>query len=142
MTELTIAPDVSRIEIPVDTWTGPFWEGTSRHELLVPRCGSCQRHRWPAGPFCPACQSQEVDWLPAGEGRVYSFTLVPDKSALTDSKPRIAPALIEFPQAGGVRIMAAIVGSPVDAIAIDAPVTVDWRAHGERNIPVFRLSPG
>jgi uncharacterized OB-fold protein len=141
MFERTKAPEIAHIPIPIDAWSAPFWEGAARRELLVPRCGACGRHRWPSGPFCPQCQSQDVAWVPAGAGHVYSFTIVPGPASTPGGvRPRIAPALIEFPQAGGVRIMGAIVDSPIEAIAIDHPVNVQWREHGERNIPVFRLS--
>jgi uncharacterized OB-fold protein len=141
MSKRTVAPQIGHIQIPVDTWSAPFWEAAARRELVVPRCGACGRHRWPAGPFCPQCQSQLVEWVPAGPGTIYSFTIVPAPATAPDApRPSVAPALIEFPQAGGVRIMGAIIDSPLDAIAIDRPVTVDWREHDERNIPIFRLS--
>jgi uncharacterized OB-fold protein len=139
MTETTSAPRLGNLEIPIDTWTEPFWEGTAQQQLLVPRCGQCGRVRWPAGPFCPGCQSQQVDWIPAGPAQVYSFTVVRQKGEEGSPPHWVAPALIEFPDTG-VRIVAAIVDAPVADIAIGRAVEVCWRSHRGSNIPMFRLA--
>jgi len=46
MSEVSIAPDVSALEVPMDAWTQPFWDGTAEKKLLLPRCSSCHRFRW------------------------------------------------------------------------------------------------
>ena len=143
MTDLSQAPDIASIEIPIDRWTEPFWEAAANRELVLPRCGACGAHRWPPGPFCPECRSQAVDWVPAGPGRLYSYTVVRQPAAAADTPGRIVvPGLVEFPEAGGVRIMAAIVDCPIDALAIDAPLTLDWVRKGQTQVPVFAIATG
>jgi uncharacterized OB-fold protein len=127
----TARPDLSALEIPMDAWTEPFWAATARGELLLPRCGECGRFRWPVGPFCPACHSQALDWVPAGDASVYSYTLVPDGDAI------VAPALIAFAAAPGIRIPAAIVETEVSAIRIGAILTVDFSTAKNAQVPVF-----
>lgn len=139
MSEVTSAPDISGLDIPTDQWTRPFWDAAARRELKLPRCGSCGTHRWPPGPFCPQCRSQEVEWAPAGPAFLYSYTILRQPAADPADPVRvIVPGLVEFPQAGGLRIMAAIVDSPVESIAIGAPLTLGWTQKGETNVPVFR----
>lgn len=130
---VTARPDLSRLDIPMDAWTTPFWQATSRGELVLPRCGGCGRFRWPPGPFCPRCHSQQVDWVPGGEASVYSYTLTPDGEAI------IAPALIEFADAPGVRLPAAIVETEVALIRIGAPAILDFSPAGNNAVPVFRI---
>ena len=44
------------------------------HELSVQRCRQCDRHRLPPSWLCPACLSEEYEWVPAsGGGVVHSF---------------------------------------------------------------------
>ena len=51
-----------------------WWEGMARRELLLQRCGSCARLRWPPRPLCGACGSFEWSWSPAsGRATVASW---------------------------------------------------------------------
>jgi uncharacterized OB-fold protein len=140
MSVVSIAPDVSALEVPMDAWTQPFWDGTAEKKLLLPRCSSCHRFRWPPGPFCPHCQSQLTDWVPAGVARLYSFTIVRDQRAkdAAEPPPRV-PALIEFPEADGVRLVAAIVNTPLENIRIGAEVTLGWSQAANASVPVFSI---
>lgn len=140
MPGLSVAPDVSQLAIQIDRWTEPFWAATARHELLMPRCGHCRQFRWPPGPFCAACQSQSVDWVPAGRGRIYSFAVV--DGSLSDGSGREClhiPALIEFPTAGQVRLLAAVVGQDPATLRIGASTRVGWISAENATVPVFTV---
>lgn len=140
MTELSIAPDLSALEIPMDTWTQPFWDASAHGQLLVPRCAACQHFRWPPGPFCPHCQSQLTEWLPAGNARIYSFTITPEpRTSAADPQHYRVPALIEFPEADGIRILAAIVDTPIADIHIGAPLQLGWSQAANAKVPVFSV---
>ena len=142
MSKVSITPDVSALEIPTDAWTQPFWDATERHLLLLPRCAECSRFRWPPGPFCPHCRSQQTDWLEPGEARIYSYTIIPQQREESSgpAQSRVA-ALIEFPAANGVRILAAIVATPLTDLRINAPVRLDWLQAANATVPVFSI-PG
>src|SRR5437868_5490484 len=115
MSDISSAPDVSALEIPMDAWTRPFWAGAEGGKLLLPRCAACHRFRWPPGPFCPHCQSQSIEWVASGIARIYSFTIV--RARVDNGEPPLhVPALIEFPAAGGIRLPAAIVDTPLSKI--------------------------
>ena len=109
--------------IDTNSWTAPFWEATARHDLAIPRCSDCGRFRMPPTPFCPGCQSQAIEWVTMSEnGVVYSFTLVTRSivPGMEDSVPYV-PAIIELPEADGVRLITNIVESQIDEISIGAP---------------------
>lgn len=137
----SITPDFSQLEIPWDAWSKPFWDAAAERRLLAPRCGDCGTFRWPAGPFCPSCRSQAVDWVAPGAGRIYSFTVLPVRGADAAAPPQFRiPALVEFADAPGVRLVSSLVDAPLDQVAIGAPVAVDWIAAANATAPVFRLA--
>jgi uncharacterized OB-fold protein len=140
MSEISSAPDVSQLEVPIDAWTEPFWQAAAEGELRLVRCADCRRYRWPPGPFCPHCQSQRTEWTPAGPARIYSFTIVRETAPEGAAPVVHAPALVEFPQADGVRLMAAIVDAPLEAIRVGAELTLAWSPAANAKIPVFRLA--
>lgn len=131
--EVSRAPDISQLEIPMDACTQPFWDAAAAHRLMLPACADCDTVRWPPGPFCASCQSKSVQWRAAGTGRIYSFTVVRG-----DAHTHV-PALVEFPDAGGVRLLAAIVDTPIDAIEIGREVVTKWMAAANATVPVFRV---
>lgn len=134
MTTLSTSPDIAELAIPMDTWSKPFWEAAQERRLVIPRCGACATWRWPPGPFCPVCQSQSVELVESGKGRIYSFTVVHDAEDLH------IPALVEFSDAGGVRLLAAIVDARAEAPTIGASVSVDWVQAANTLVPIFRLA--
>jgi uncharacterized protein len=131
-------PDLSAFPLPIDRWTQPFWDACARRELVMPRCASCETWRWPPTPFCRACRSQEIAWLPAGPPRLYSYTVV-RRPGPHDTVQLVVPGLVEFPEAGGMRFVAAIVDSEVDRIEIGAPLSVGWTPKEGTNVPVFSI---
>lgn len=129
--------------IATDRWTAPFWSAARDGRLVVCACARCGTQRMPPGPFCPRCASQEIDWRPLpGTGRVYSYTIV--RRAVTPAMEGhlpYAPAVIALDGADGVRLVSAVVDTPVAALAIDAPVALVWHrlASGDA-VPYFRVA--
>ncbi len=138
MSDICSAPDLSALEIPIDRWTKPFWDGAAEGNLLVPCCAVCHHYRWPPGPFCPKCQSQLIEWVSPGIGQIYSFTIVHNRRE--DGPAQIlVPALVEFPEAGGIRLLAAIVDTPLSAIQIGVQTTLGWSQAVNAKVPVFSV---
>ena len=134
------APDISAFPLPIDQWTRPFWDACARHELVIPRCGDCDAWRWPPTPFCPKCRSQALEWLPAGPARIYSYTVLHQPGPSPEDAVRfVVPALVEFPDAGGIRLVAPIVDSPVSELAIGKALTLRWTPKEQTNVPTFVL---
>lgn len=140
MSAVSGRPDVSGLEAPVDAWTQPFWDAARDHRLMFPSCAACGRFRWPPGPFCPACHAQSVIWADAGEGFVFSYTIIPGKPQSDGAaSPVLVPALIAFPDAGDVRLIAAVIDADVADIRIDAKVAPVWVEAVGAVFPMFRL---
>lgn len=133
-------PPEALFTLATDRFTAPYWAAAAEGRLTVPRCRACGTWRMPPGPFCPACRSQDVDW-PAVEpwGEVHSFTVV-TRAVLPGMEASLpyVPATVTLPQAGGVRLIAPLVGMPVGTIAIGmrAAARFHRRADGVA-IPCF-----
>ncbi|WP_066929383.1 bifunctional MaoC family dehydratase N-terminal/OB-fold nucleic acid binding domain-containing protein [Streptomyces sp. NBRC 110611] len=114
-----------------------FWEGVSRHRLLIQRCGGCGTLRFPWLPGCHACGSQRWDTVEScGDGTVYSYVVMhhPPFPAFA---PPYAVGLIEL--AEGVRMVSDVVGVPYGEVRIGMPVRLEFRQVDEElELPVFR----
>lgn len=136
-------PPPPGMPLAVNAWTAPFWNAAAARQLVLPRCGTCGRHRFPPTPFCPNCQGQEIDWVPApAEAYLYSYTIV-ERAILpgTEASLPYVPAIVEFPTADNVRLISNIVGVPLSAIRVGHRVVVDWVDLPEGGtIPVFTIS--
>lgn len=140
MQKISCARDVSKLEISMDVWTEPFWRAAENGRLELPRCGQCKVYRWSPGPFCPRCHDQSVEWMPAGPGHLFSYTIVPGKPEREgDEDPAYVPVVIAFAQAGNIRMLGSLVDAPLDEIEIDAEVEVSWAEAANTKVPVFRL---
>jgi hypothetical protein len=139
MSEVTSAPYISELQIPADAWTQPFWDAAEDATLLLPSCADCERFRWPPGPFCPHCRSQGVAWRAGGRARLYSYTIVRRLNEDGTSQV-VAPALVEFPDADGVRLLAAIVDTPVEKLKVGASLRLSWSQTANAKVPVFEVA--
>ncbi len=119
--------------------TQPFWDGCQEERLLLPRCSACGEGRWPPGPMCPACQSQDVDWIESsGRGRVYSWIVAnhPVHPVLTGQVPYVV-AMIELEH--NIRLVGNVMGCAPDEVEADLPVEVIFeRLEDGRQLPNFR----
>jgi uncharacterized OB-fold protein len=136
-------PPLQLFKLGKSQWTEPFWDAAANRRLVAPRCGSCGRFRMPPTPLCPHCHSQALEWPQlSGAGTIYSFTIVRRAilPEMEDSIPYV-PAVIQFAEADGVRLVSNIVQSPIDNIRVGRPVTVAWQdAPDGVVLPVFRLA--
>jgi uncharacterized OB-fold protein len=140
MTEKSICPDFSALEIAMDSWSEPFWQAGAEGRLLMQKCSHCGTFRWPASAFCPQCRRQGVEWVPPGQARIYSYTVLPVRGADTDAPPQWRiPALVEFEDAPGVRLVSVLAGADPQALRIGDPVEVEWHPAANGVVPVFRL---
>ncbi len=140
MSGRSITPDFSAMEIPMDSWSEPYWAAAAQHQLQFPQCESCGSFRWPAGPFCPECRSQDVAWVAAGQGRIYSFTILPVAVAEGDEPRFRIPALVTFDGIAGVRLVSVLIDAAQTDVQIDAAVEMDWLPALNATVPVFRIS--
>ena len=127
--------------LPVpDHLSRPFWEGCRAHELRLQRCGACQTVRFPPGPVCPTCRSEEVEVvLSSGKGVVYSWIVVrhPIPASVYATEVPYVVALVDL--AEGVRMTSNIVGCPPDEVRADMRVELVFKdVTDEVSLPQFR----
>lgn len=139
---LSLAPPTTYFHLATDRWSEPFWRATRDHRLDIPRCGACGRFRMPPSAYCPACQSQEVEWVTVpGTGTIYTFTIIsnPPFPEAAAHVPYV-PAVVELDGAPGVRLVSAIVGAPLSEVTIGARVSVIWQdLPDDTTLPRFKL---
>ncbi|WP_328499310.1 OB-fold domain-containing protein [Streptomyces sp. NBC_00414] len=118
-----------------------FWEGVSRHRLLIQRCEKCGTLRFPWLPGCNSCGGQEWDTVEAaGEGTVYSYVVM-HHPPFPAFDPPYAVGLVEL--AEGVRMISNVVGVPHDRVRIGMPVRLEFEwVDEELELPVFRAVEG
>lgn len=117
-----------------DRFTAPFWAAAAEGRLCLPRCAACGAWAMPPLPFCAACHAQGHDWPEIRpEGVLHSFTVV-TRAILPELQGHLpyVPATVALPQAGGLRLVAAVVGVRVGDIRIGMPLRArfDRRADG------------
>lgn len=119
----------------------PFWDFCEKEELRFQRCGDCGRHRMPPSPFCPHCQSQAVEWVPAPEAaELFSFTVVhhPAHPEIKVALPYNV-AIVIFPDCDDVRLISNVVDAAPGEMAIGMPLRLTWETAGNgRKVPRFR----
>ncbi|MFH8464991.1 bifunctional MaoC family dehydratase N-terminal/OB-fold nucleic acid binding domain-containing protein [Streptomyces sp. NPDC017991] len=118
-----------------------FWEGVSRHRLLIQRCEKCETLRFPWLPGCNSCGCLEWDTVEAaGEGTVYSYVVM-HHPPFPAFDPPYAVGLVELVE--GVRMISNVVGVPHDRVRIGMPVRLEFeRVDEELELPVFRAVGG
>jgi uncharacterized OB-fold protein len=141
MVELLQGVPGDHIRITTNPWTEPYWQAAREGRLIAQRCKSCGAFRMPPGPFCPECQSHESEWVElSGRGELFSYTICyrsPFPGKVADFT--YAPAVIELPDAGNVRLIGDLVNIAREDIKIGMPVEVIWNPTGDGwAVPWFR----
>lgn len=113
--------------------TKPFWEAAKRHELVMPRCKTCDHLFFYPREECPRCLSTNLEWAKVtGRGRLYSYTVVrqPANPAFNDDVPYVY-AVVQLEE--GPRMVSAVVDCPLEELQVDMPlvavfddVTPEW----------------
>jgi uncharacterized OB-fold protein len=120
----------------------PYWDATAAGQLVLPKCDECGTVIWYPRPFCPACASTSVSWMPAsGRGTVYSFTVnrrgVADLPAYRDAGVYVL-AYVELEE--GPRVMTNIVDCDADLVRIGQKVEAVFHDTGE-GTALLRFKP-
>ncbi|WP_340151337.1 Zn-ribbon domain-containing OB-fold protein [uncultured Sneathiella sp.] len=120
-----------------------YWENCTQKKLTFQRCGSCKTFRHPPGPFCPHCQSDQIEWVEAPEeGELFSYTVIhhPAHPAVRERVPYNV-ALVGFPTMGGVRIVSNVIDAEPDELQIGMKLKLIWGQAGNgQTIPLFTKS--
>ncbi len=122
-----------------DEESAPYFEGARAHKLMLMRCESCGRYRFPSRDRCDRCWSTETAWAQAsGKGTVYTFGLMHQlyHPGFKDQIPYNV-AVVELEE--GPRMATNIVGVPNDQIRVGMAVEVTFEdISAEISLPKFR----
>ena len=59
----------------MDPYAEQFWAFTLSKELRLQKCSHCGKFRWPPGPTCDRCLSDDFEWSAvSGTAKVLSWT--------------------------------------------------------------------
>jgi len=113
-----------------------FWSWCRRRELRFQKCGACGRHRHPPAPFCPRCQSDRIEWVPAaGDAHLFSYTVV--HHAVSAALRPYVPyniAIVEY-AALGVRLVSNVIDLAPADLRIGMKLRLVWQ-DGEDGTPL------
>ncbi len=113
----------------VDAESAGWWTALGEHRVVLQRCTSCNRLRFPPMPGCPYCGARgHQDVEHPGGGRVYSFVRV--HRALTPAMVREVPYVVAVVQLDGEgpRVIGRVDGDPA-AVSIDDVVAARFVDH-------------
>jgi uncharacterized OB-fold protein len=116
-----------------------FWRAAKRGVLVIQRCSTCGRHRFPATELCSRCLSCEVEWVEAsGDAELFSFVVV--HHALDPYFAGRAPYLVaDVKLAEGPHMTTTLVDCPPSDARIGESLKVRFeRASDDFFLPVFR----
>ena len=115
-----------------------FDQYLAEHRLMAARCTHCGRMYVPPRAICPACQSEELEWVEtSGRGKLAAFTVIYSGPTFMvqqgfDRKNPYVSGIVELEE--GASVSARIVGvdpTKPSEIQIGTPLTVDFVEFGE-----------
>ena len=123
---------MSKIASPsVTSETAQFWAKANEGQFTVPQCKACGKFHWYPRAYCPFCDSNKVDLMPAkGTGKIYSY------SVARRGKDSYVIAYVTLDE--GVTMMSNIVNADAAKLAIGQGVRVTLvdSENGQR-VPMF-----
>ncbi|CAN5702005.1 OB-fold domain-containing protein [soil metagenome] len=140
MTIATALPS-DYVQITTNPVTEPFWQAAKERRLVAPRCGDCGTFRLPPTPYCPECQSKDVDFVElSGRAEIYSFAVVHGFPGYPDVT--LVPVVVDLPDAPGARLVSNLIDVDPAEVEIGQQLVVDFHPITEGwLLPVFRLAP-
>jgi uncharacterized OB-fold protein len=132
--------------LPIPTWEAddlqkPYWTGLQDEVIRVQRCADCGEWQWGPEWICHSCRSFDVTWEEIqGNGRIYSWTRVhhPVHPALAQRGAYLA-VLVEFPDAGNIRMVGNLLGDASQTVRIGSPVNAVFEHHPDAAVPHTKL---
>lgn len=116
--------------------TREFWAGARRGELVLQRCGPCQRPYFFPRPTCPDCGSSDVRWEPMS-GRAHLCSYIISHRPAPGYAPPYVIALVTLEE--GPRMLSNLVDVDPrpEVLALDMPLQVRFEWRGDTALPVF-----
>jgi uncharacterized OB-fold protein len=117
-----------RTDLPtIEDDTRPFWDAAKEGRFLIRKCNACGAvHHYPR-TFCPACWSEDVEWLEAsGRATLYTWSTVfmNDLPPFNERLPYIAAVVV---LEEGPKVMTNMVDCDGADLSVGMPVKVLYR---------------
>lgn len=129
----------------MDRWTTPFWEGASRHELVIEQCQSCGHYIHPPFPECTVCRSPAVGFVKvSGRGTIHQRAIV-ESAVVTGFEDDVPYACltVELVEQPGLIVAGNLIDAPPREAVIGRAVEVAFLTESDGfTRPVFRLVDG
>ncbi|MET4132906.1 putative OB-fold protein [Porphyrobacter sp. MBR-155] len=127
-----------RILPAIDLDSQRYWTSGKDGVLVIFKCHSCATYVHPPVPFCPACESVEVEPAPvSGRGRVETFT-INHKAWVPGLPVPYVLALVALEEAPEVRLVGNITHCDPAEVTFGMPVDVWFEPAEDLWIPLFR----
>lgn len=118
-----------------------FWTSGADGRLRIATCTSCRARVHPPQPICPECRGRHLDMVEvSGLATVVAFTVNEQVWSPTFPPPYVV-AVVEFPDAPGVRLTTNIVGCEPSDVYIGMPVKVVFEQVEDVWLPLFEPAP-
>ena len=125
-----------------DELTAPFWRAAAEGRLALPRCPVCARWQWYPVEGLACHPDQEMEWVDvAGDGRVWTFTVVERAFLPSGGDPPFTVALIELDDAPGPLLVTTLVGPGRENPSIGERVRLSPTPCDTHVLPTFALVP-
>jgi uncharacterized OB-fold protein len=135
-----MADSPARSDLPtIEPESRPYWDAAAEGRLLLRSCSDCGTvHHYPR-PFCPACWSENVEWVEAsGRATLYTWStvFVNDMYPFRERLPYIA-AVVDLEE--GPRMMTNVVDAAPEDLSVGMALQVAFREVDDAvTAPVFR----
>ena len=135
---------MTKLGVVPDELTRPFWEAASRSQLVIQKCGPCDRFQHPPEASCSLCGTdgglfwEEV----SGRGVIYNYGVVHDCPVrlLQDDQPfNVAVVMLE--EDPGIQMYSHLPGTASDEVPVGAKVRVIFEetANGQL-VPEWKIA--
>jgi uncharacterized OB-fold protein len=125
---------------PKEHDTAAFWAATKNRELKYQQCADCGTVVFYPRAHCTGCVGGNLQWKTAsGKGTIYTFSVV-RKAEHPYFRTLVPYAVAWIDLDEGPRILSNVVGvkDPANELNVGQRVTVEWEAHEELCLPLFR----
>jgi hypothetical protein len=121
---------------PVTPSNAPFWTALKEGRLVGQFCTSCKSARFPVGPICPYCGSDDFNWRElSGEGTVFSWVCY-HRSYMPEFADLMPYVVVLVELAEGIRLFGRYISSGSPSIGAPVRVAIERWSDGAC-VPVF-----
>jgi uncharacterized OB-fold protein len=133
-------PEVSKPVPAVTPDMREFFDGARAGRLMVQKCDSCGKLRFPAHDLCSKCNSTDSRWVPvSGRGEVFSFSIMHQLYHPGFAK-EVPYAVVMVELEEGCKFVSNLLGVKPHDIKCGMPVEVTFeKLSDEVSMPKFRL---